>query len=81
MKTVIKPIAVFQENQDNNFVGLKIHYYEVGHNDWYFVSVGEKEPTNFPTYGNGGQWKSKKHYPTIQSLINYHKQDNIFKIN
>lgn len=78
-----KSAAIFQEKstKSGNFIGLKIYYYKTKNPNWWFVSVGKPKAGNIPEYGSGsGQWVSKKQYPTIKSLENYHKEDNIFRI-
>jgi len=79
-----KAIAIFQEKslKTSNFIGEKIYYYKTTNPNWWFVSVGKPKVGVVPEYGSGktGQWKNKKQYPTIKSLENYHKEDNIFRV-
>ena len=75
--------AIFQEKSKNgSFIGEKIYYYKTKNPDWWFVSVGKPHVGVVPEYGQGtGQFKNKKQYPTIASLEEYHKGDNIYRIN
>lgn len=78
-----KSVAIFQEKsvKTGSFIGEKIYYYKTKNPNWWFVSVGKPKAGVVPEYGSGtGQWKNKKQYPTIKSLENYHKEDNIFRV-
>lgn len=80
---LISPVAIFQEkNKKGEFIGKKIFYYKA-EKDWWYVTVGKEfQGDEIPKYNSGktGNWKNKKQYPTIKSLEEYHKQDNIFKV-
>lgn len=75
----VKPKAVFQEkDNEGNFIGDKIFYYETTSPNWWAVSVG-KELNSIPKYGfDNGQFKSRSQYPTIEALAEYHKHDSIY---
>ena len=76
-----KPKAIFQEKKNDKFVGYKIYYYETKDPRWWFVTVGKpcKKILEYDD-DNSGQWTSKRDYKTIKSLEEYHKDDNIFRI-
>lgn len=79
---VVKPKYIFQQKIKGMYSGLKIYYYETDDNRWWFVKVGDPFTGNqIPEYGSGtGQWKSKRQFPDLKSLIAYHKADNIVRI-
>jgi len=76
-----KSLAIFQEKKGSKFLGDKIYFYKTKDKKWYYVRVGSPKRGSVPEYMVGvGQWWSRKDFPTIKSLENYFREDNIFRI-